>query len=105
MNDADLTRTFIHEHAHAILSFNVDDTERSRREVKAEAIAYVVGRYCGLATNGSAFYLAAWEMDDPEVVCDRLDRISRTIEELTAVLDNGLSHKIPARHIARDRRL
>jgi hypothetical protein len=24
-----------------------DDTERSKREVEAEAVAYVVGRYCG----------------------------------------------------------
>lgn len=96
-------QALIHEYAHAMLNFNVDDTERSRREVKAEAVVYVVGRYCGLDTSGSAFYLAAWEMDDPEVVCDRLDRISRTVEELTGVLDNRLSHKIPARPIVRDR--
>jgi len=49
-----------------------DDTERSKREVEAEAVAYVVGRYCGLDTSGSAFYLAAWESDDPEVVRERL---------------------------------
>jgi hypothetical protein len=45
-----------------------DDTERAKREVEAEAVAYVVGRYCGLDTSGSAFYLAAWESDDPEIV-------------------------------------
>jgi len=51
----------IHEYAHALLHFDVDDdTERSKREVEAEAVAYVVGRYCGLDTSGSAFYLAAW---------------------------------------------
>jgi hypothetical protein len=44
-NDADLARTLIHEFAHALLHFNVeDDTERSKREVEAEAVAYVVGR-------------------------------------------------------------
>jgi len=60
-NDADLARTLIHEYAHALLHFDVDDdTERSKREVEAEAVAYVVGRYCGLDTSGSAFYLAAW---------------------------------------------
>ena len=64
-----------------------DDTERSKREVEAEAVAYVVGRYCGLDTSGSAFYLAAWESDDPEVVRERLGRISRTAEELIDVLE------------------
>jgi len=37
-NDADLARTLIHEYAHALLHFDVDDdTERSKREVEAEA--------------------------------------------------------------------
>ncbi|WP_049980194.1 ImmA/IrrE family metallo-endopeptidase [Halolamina rubra] len=86
-NDADLARTLIHEYAHALLHFDVDDdTERSKREVEAEAVAYVVGRYCGLDTSGSAFYLAAWESDDPEVVRDRLGRISRTAQELIDAL-------------------
>jgi len=70
-------------------NFDVDDdTERAKREVEAEAVAYVVGRYCGLDTNGSAFYLAAWELDDPEVVRERLGRISRTAEELIDVLED-----------------
>ena len=88
-NNADLVRTLIHEYAHPLLHFNVDDdTERSKREVEAEAVAYVVGRYCGLDTSGSAFYLAAWESDDPEVVRERLGRISRTAEELIEVLED-----------------
>ncbi len=87
-NEADLARTLVHEYAHALLHFDVDDdTERSKREVEAEAVVYVVGRYCGLDTSGSAFYLAAWESDDPEVVRDRLDRISRTARELIEVLE------------------
>jgi len=73
----------IHEYAHALLHFDVDDdTERSKREVEAEAVAYVVGRYCGLDTSGSAFYLAAWESDDPEVVRERLGRISTSAQEV-----------------------
>ncbi|RKD88638.1 M78 family metallopeptidase domain-containing protein [Halopiger aswanensis] len=91
-NNADLARTLIHEYAHALLHFDVDDeTERSKRELEAEAVAYVVGRYCGLDTSGSAFYLAAWESDDPEVVRERLERISRTAEELIDVLEDGSS--------------
>jgi len=91
-NEADLARTLIHEYAHALLHFDVDDdTERSKREVEAEAVAYVVGRYFGLDTSGSAFYLATWESDDPAVVRDRLNRISRTAEELIEVLEDKSS--------------
>ena len=90
-NEADLARTVLHEYAHALLHFDVkDDTERSKRELEAEAVAYVVGRYCGLDTSGSAFYLAAWASDDPEVVRDRLDRISSTAETLIDALDSSL---------------
>jgi len=73
-NEADLADADPREYAHALLHFDVDDdTERSKREVEAEAVAYVVGRYCGLDTSGSAFYLAAWESDDPGVVASGLD--------------------------------
>jgi hypothetical protein len=88
-NDADLARTLIHEYAHALLHFDVDDgTERSKREIEAEAVAYVVGRYCGLDTSGSALYVAAWASDNPEVVRERLGRISRTTAELIEVLED-----------------
>jgi len=91
-NEADLARTLVHEYAHALLHFDIDDdTERAKREVEAEAVAYVVGRYCGLETSGSAFYLAAWESDDPEVVRERLGRISRTAEKLIDVLESESS--------------
>ncbi|WP_415380483.1 DUF955 domain-containing protein [Halosimplex sp. TS25] len=80
--------TLIHEYAHALLHFDgVDDTERSKREVEAEAVAYIVGRYCGLDMSGSAFYLAAWESDDAGTVRDRLDRISRTTDKLMEPLE------------------
>jgi hypothetical protein len=86
-NQADLAVTLLHEFAHALLHFDVDNgTERAKREVEAEAVAYIVGRYCGLDTSGSAFYLAAWNSDDTEVIQERLQRISRTAEELIGVL-------------------
>ena len=82
-NDADLARTLVHEYAHALLHFDVDDdTERSKREVEAEAVAHVVGRYSGLDTSGSAFYLVAWESDDSEVVRERLGRIGTSAQEI-----------------------
>jgi len=45
-NDADLATTLVHEYAHAILHFGVEDEpERAKRELEAEAIAYLVGRH------------------------------------------------------------
>jgi hypothetical protein len=87
-NHADLAVTLIHEYAHALLHFDVDDDcERSKREVEAEAVAYIVGRYVGLDTSGSAFYLAAWQDDDADVIHDRLGRIRTTAAKIIEVVE------------------
>ncbi|WP_114578782.1 ImmA/IrrE family metallo-endopeptidase [Saliphagus sp. LR7] len=87
-NQADLASTLIHEYAHAILHFEVEEEmERSKRELEAEAVAYVVGRYFGVDTSGSAFYLAAWSGDDAEAITGRLGRISHTAQELIDTLE------------------
>jgi hypothetical protein len=87
-NDADLATTLIHEYAHARLHFDIEDeTERSKRELEAEAVAYIVGRYFGLDTTRSAFYLAAWESDDPDTLQDRIDRISSVGREVIESVD------------------
>ncbi len=87
-NEADLAVTLIHEFAHALLHSDItDETERAKREVEAEAVAYIVGRYCGLNTSGSAFYLAAWQGDDSEVIQERLGRISSTAQEIIGSLE------------------
>jgi hypothetical protein len=84
-NDADLACTLVHEYAHAML--HVDDrSEETKREVEAEAVAYIVGRYFGLDTGGSAFYLAAWADDDVEILKERLGRISRASQEILNAL-------------------
>ena len=75
--------TLVHEYAHAVLHSGVDtEQERTKREVEAEAVGYVVGRYFGLDTSGSAFYLAAWQDDDADTLQDRLGRISSTAEAI-----------------------
>ncbi|KDE56809.1 LtrC [Halostagnicola sp. A56] len=87
-NSAALAVTLVHEYAHALLHGGVDDeTERSKRELEAEAVGYIVGRYFGLDTSGSAFYLAAWEGDKPEAILDRLERISSTAGEIIDAVD------------------
>ena len=84
-NQADLAVTLIHEYAHALLHADVEERgERAKREVEAEAVAYVVGRYFGLDTSGSAFYLAAWQDDDADTLQERLGRISSTTETIIA---------------------
>ncbi|TYL37275.1 DUF955 domain-containing protein [Natronococcus pandeyae] len=87
-NQADLAGTLIHEYAHALLHFDIEDRdERAKREVEAEAVAYIVGRYFELDMSGSAFYLAAWNGDDAEAITDRLGRISHTAKELIDTLE------------------
>lgn len=86
-NQADLAVTLIHEYAHALLHFDIEDEpERAKREVEAEAVAYMVGRFFGLDTSRSAFYLAAWQDDNTEEIQERLGRVSQTSKELIEVL-------------------
>ncbi|MXR40797.1 DUF955 domain-containing protein [Halobaculum sp. WSA2] len=89
-NRADLARTLVHEYAHAQLHVGVDDeTERAKREVEAEAVAYVVARACGVDASGSAFYLASWAGDDTTVIRERLERISSTAETIHTAIDEA----------------
>ncbi|MDQ2051659.1 ArdC-like ssDNA-binding domain-containing protein [Natronolimnohabitans sp. A-GB9] len=91
-NEADLAVTLVHEYAHALLHGGIDtEDERSKRELEAEAVAYIVGRYFGLDTSGSAFYLAAWEGDEPKTILDRLERISSTAQEIIDVVDEVMA--------------
>jgi hypothetical protein len=87
-NDADLATTLIHEYAHARLHFDLDDRdERAKREVEAEAVAYVVGRHFGLDASNSAFYLAAWQDEETSMIQQRLGRISAVSEEFITTLE------------------
>ncbi|GCF12084.1 hypothetical protein Harman_00190 [Haloarcula mannanilytica] len=80
---AAMAAVLVHEYAHTLLHNGVTEKpEREKREVEAEAVAYVVGRHFGLDMSGSALYLAAWQSDEPEKILDRLDRISRTVTEV-----------------------
>jgi hypothetical protein len=42
---------------------------------------YVVGLHFGLDTSNSAFYLAAWQGDESDVIRERLERISEVARE------------------------
>ena len=90
-NEADLAVTLVHEYAHALLHSGSDtEDERAKRELEAEAVGYIVGRYFGIDTSGSAFYLAAWEGDGPETVLDRLERISSTAQKIIDLVEEEM---------------
>jgi hypothetical protein len=77
-------------YAHALLHFEGDDEpERAKREVEAEAVTYIVGRYFNLDTSGSAFYLAVWQDDDAESIQERLGRISSAAQEIIDTIVEG----------------
>lgn len=81
----------MYEYAQAPLHFQVsDETERGEREVEAEAVAYVVGRYYGLDTWITAVYLVARTEDDIETVTNQLQRISQTAAELINTAEQQL---------------
>ncbi|WP_323677707.1 DUF955 domain-containing protein [Halorubellus sp. PRR65] len=94
-NDADEARVAVHELAHAVLHEpGLEEDERPRRELEAEATAYVVARHHGLDAENSRFYLAAWADQDDEDVRERLDRIQSTATSLIERLDDALeSHR------------
>ena len=70
------------------------ERERSKREVEAEAVGYVVGRYFGLNTSGSAFYLVAWQDDGTETLQGRLGRVSSTAETINAAVVEYVTGRI-----------
>ena len=85
---ADVAKTLIHEYAHAELHDpTMNDDERHKREVEAEAVAYTVGRHFGLDMSGSELYVASWSEDSGGEIRDRLDRISRTAETIIEAVD------------------
>jgi hypothetical protein len=94
-NSADLSRTLIHEYAHALLHADIDnDAERSRREVEAESVAYIVAKHYGLDPSNSAFYLAGWDADCEDTIQDRLNRISRTAKTLIDAITPGAERSL-----------
>ena len=89
-NKADLVRTLAHEYAHAKLHFGVDDREEKRkREVEAESVAYAVARNFGLDPENSGFYLASWTDDEEDILRERLQRISSTIQTIIEAIETA----------------
>lgn len=92
-NKADQSRTAIHEFAHAELHVRADmaedpsEEEKSKVEVEAEAVAYVVAQHFGLDASGSAFYVARWQGEDEDTLNERLNRIQKAAKNLIETIE------------------
>gem|GEM_PF-3843796 len=68
--------TLAHEVAHIALGHDTCyGTSRPEREVEAESVAYIVGRYFGMADAGSFNYVAHWAGGNPEIVRKTAERV------------------------------
>jgi len=91
-SNAVMAGTLIHEYAHALLHTWTSEesavpAEHEKREVEAEAVAYVVGRHLGLDMSGSAFYLAAWQGEETDAISTRLGRITKAASSIIDAVD------------------
>jgi hypothetical protein len=96
-DDAAFTGVLVHELAHALLHYPElrDSDERAKREVEAEAVAYVVCQHFGLDASGASLYLAAWSEDPTDILEERLERIRETSERLIEAIDDQHSPQSP----------
>jgi len=86
-NDADLARTLIHEYAHALLHFDVDDdTERSKREVEAEPSRTSSGGTADSIPAARRSTSQPGESDDPGLFASG-GRISTSAQEVIDTLE------------------
>jgi len=90
-NKADQTRVLIHEYAHTLLHSGITEVEeKDKREVEAESVAYVVGRHFGLDVENSSFYLASWSGEEPEAIEERIERVSKTSQEIIKTVEDKM---------------
>lgn len=88
-NEADKTRTLIHEIAHELIHGDDtdEDVDREKREVEAECVAYAVSRYFGLDADGSALYVGRWNGEDKDALKGRMRRVRKTAADLIEAIE------------------
>jgi uncharacterized Zn finger protein (UPF0148 family) len=91
-NDANLARVIVHEIGHALLHYTqrAETPEREKREVEAEAVAYVVCQHYGLDASNARFYLAAWSDEAADDLRERVDRIQATAGDVIEAVNSEL---------------
>lgn len=96
MDDAAQTKTLIHEAAHVLLHENPPGNmlSRSRKEVEAESVAFVVCHAHGMATDDYSFpYIGTWAENNAEkAVLATAQRVGQAANQILEVS--------PAEHVA-----
>lgn len=90
--EAQTVKTLIHEITHAMLHRNDTSpslSDRQRREIEAESVAYIVCARFGIDTSAYSFgYIASWsETQDLSVLKDSLQTIRRTAADFIGLLE------------------
>ena len=90
--NAQTIKTMIHEIAHAVLHRHDRDgsrAARSRREIEAESVAYIVSTHYGIDTSSYSFgYIASWSKDkDLPALKASLQTIQQAAAHLISLLD------------------
>jgi len=111
MDDAAMVRTLLHEAGHVLLHSPDDDSTppgmpRSRMEVEAESVAFVVAHAHGMDAGEYSFpYVVSWAGPEPdEVVAKTATRVARVAKQIIAASPaehtDGGRPVLPARQIA-----
>jgi hypothetical protein len=91
LSPAEACSTLAHELAHIELGHGSQDCTdpRSRREVEAESVAYVIAMASGLDTSSYSLpYVAGWAESgkEAEVMADTADRVIETARRILSAL-------------------
>lgn len=87
-SDAETVTTFIHELGHELLEHakRRSEVSKTRRELEAEAVSFVVGQSIGLDMNtASADYIRLYN-GDAEMLAESMEAISRTASAILGAL-------------------
>lgn len=93
--DNEYVSVLLHEMAHSIMHHKDADeskSSRDKKEVQAEAVAYIVGNELGLDTETSSFeYMASWSDIEIENFKESLEVIWKAAKELSLQIKEELS--------------
>lgn len=92
MSEAQTLKTAFHETAHARIHGGDEYKSRSRKEVEAESVAYVVCSHFGLDTSDYSFgYVAAWAgRQDSGILKESMQTISQTAKAIITEVEKAM---------------
>ncbi|MBS4900053.1 MAG: hypothetical protein KHZ87_04730 [Clostridiales bacterium] len=106
LSQSQMLKTMVHEISHSMLHFTEGKTlERSRKEVEAESIAFIVCNYFGLDTSDYSFgYVAGWSKDKElsqlkasiSVIRDTANKIISSVEKELVIEDKSKNRGLPS---------